>query len=948
VTLIDGKCAVRVLTTLLAGTLVLALLCPGAAAATGGGPETLIQAYVSARHLPAGSVAGIRAGSLQTASVSGANWAIADFTPSASAAPGVQAEFQDGASTGIFRQVNGEPWRLVQIGPYGCGRDLPAGLRQAWGLPAPAICQAAATQRTAASRALAQAGAARTLGQTIAHVALGQVGVGDAPAVTSFNGVDCDPYSALVGALSPNADGCGFNTGFNLQDENEDWCSDFAKWAWQQAGVTADMSTINAGAGSFYDWGLARGETLTADGGKPAAGDAVVFFPPGRIGSPAYGDHVGIVTAVNPGGTVNLVNGDFLGKSNISVQYDTKVKLTPWAAQIWGPGEQWVLIAPPAGAQPPAPTVVISGPHAGVTGTVTSLSARGTVRGGSITQYQWTFGDGRTANQAGPDVSTIFPGTGIYPVTLTASSSLHTVVTRTWDVGVTGASSAVTSLPSDAVWYSTTPTSQYLFLPTAAGGLAAESWDGVEGSSWLQQAIPGQLGGAVTALAYPDPDVGDAMTPHAYFRSSAGTLGETYLGTAGWTTQTLAGQPEQGSALAATTQAGPGVTGTTGITGITGVTGVGPAVFYFDGAGQLSQTAEVGTGWTTSTLSGPATTDPESLALADTGSGVEVFYLAASGTLTVTSGSGSSSIPSPYGVAADSPLAAITTGAGQASVFFADTQGTLAEATQSGGGGGGRGGDWVVHELPGTTAGTALAATTDLLGSGSVGQEVFSLSPGSQPAVTSWNGQQWQTSALPGTATSILAASAYPVPGQPQQLFLSDGPAALRLDESTAPGGSGSVWTTTALPDTAATLADRVLLYAATAADGTSARAAASAAGLPARAVTESFSVAWAAALSGNYLVIAVGQAGVDALDFNQCGWADPSGEGAGGTPFYLSGEPLDRLPGVDAYENAAGTSQTPKLAADLAYYATHGALPAGVARLPARAVPQHACAGKA
>jgi hypothetical protein len=937
VTLIDSKYAARAWTTLLAGTLVLALSCPVAAAATGVGAGTLIQAYVSGRHLPAGSVAGIRAGSLQTASVSGVNWATADFTPSASA-PGVQAEFQDGASMGIFRQVNGEPWHLVQIGPYGCDRDLPAGLRQAWRLPAPAICQAAiTTQHSAASRALAQAGPARTMGQTIAHVALGQVGVGDAPAVTSFDGVDCDPYSALVGALSPNADGCGFNAGFNVQDENEDWCSDFAKWVWQQAGVTADMSTINAAAGSFYDWGLAQGDPLTADRGTPAAGDAVVFFPPGHIGSPAYGDHVGIVTGVNSGGTVNLVNGDFLGKSNISVQYDSKVKLTSWAAQIWGPGEQWVLIAPPGGAQMPAPAVVITGPHVGVTGSVTSLSAQGTVRGGSITQYQWTFGDGRTANQAGPRVSTVFPGTGIYPVTMTATSSLHTVLTRTWDVDVVGASSAVTSVPSDAVWYSTTPISQYLFLPTAAGqgvGLAAESWDGVQGSGWLQQAVPGQLGGGqrggeVTALAYPDPAAGDAMTPHAYFRSSAGTLGETYLGTSGWTTQTLAGQPEQGSALAATTQVGPG--------------GIGgdPAVFYFDGTGQLSQTAAAGTGWTTSTLSGPATTDPGSLALAATGSGVQVFYLAASGVLTVASGSGSSSIPSPYGVAADSPLAAITTGADQTSVFFADAHGTLAEAT-------GSGGTWVVRELPGTTAGTALAATTDLLGSGSAGQEVFSLSPGGRPAVTSWNGQQWQTSAMPGTATSILAASAYPVPGQPQQLFLADGAGALRLDESTAPGGSGSAWTTTTLPDTVATLADRVLLYAATAADGTSARAAASAAGLPAGAVTESFSAAWAATLSGNYLVIAVGQAALDALYFNQCGWADPSGEGAGGTPFYLSGEPLDRLPGVDEYENAAGTSQTPALAADLAYYATHAALPAGVTRLPARAVPQHACAGKA
>jgi hypothetical protein len=878
---------------------------------------TLVRAYVSGRHLPAGSVAGIRAGSLRTTSAAGVNWAIADFTPSASATAGVQADFQDGASTGIFTETPGQPWQLIRTGPPACGRGLPAGLGQV-------ICQAAiSTQRSAASAALTQAGApaasqaasqagsAGALGQSIARIALGQVGVGDAPAVTGFGGVDCDPYSALVGALSPNADGCGYNTGLGVADENEDWCSDFAKWVWQHAGVTTDMSALNAGAASFYGWGLGQHETMPADGGTPAAGDAVVFFPPGRI-SASYADHVGIVTAVNPGGTVNLVNGDFLGTSNITVQYATKVSLTSWAAQIWGPGEQWVLVGPPAGVQPPAPAATISGPHVAVTGTAASFSASGTVPGGSVTQYQWTFGDGRTANQAGSHVSTVFPGSGSYPVTMTATSSRGTSLTRTWNVDVIGASSAVTSVPSDAVWYSTTPVGQYLFLPTPAGGLAVET---SEGSGWLQQAIPGSPSGGVTALAYPDPAADDAMTPHAYFRSSGGTLAQTYLGGAGWTTQPLAGQPEQGSALAATTQAGQDPQG--------------PAVFYFNAAGQLSETAAKGTSWVTSTLAGPATSDAGSLTLADTASGPQVFYLAAPGTLTVASGSGRpTAISSPYGVAADSPLSAITTRSGQASVFFTDQRGKLAEATQAAKG-------WTVAELPGTTVPTALAALN------SPDQEVFSVTGGGQPAVTAWNGQQWQTTALPGPATGIEAVSAYP----DQELFLADG-TGLSLDQGTAPGAA---WTATTLPDSAATLADRVLLYAATSADDTSAVRAASAAGLPATAVTESFGTAWAATLSGNYLVIAVGPAAVDALYYNTCGWANPSGDGAGGTPFSLAGEPLNRLPAADSYEDAAAATagQTPALAADLAYYASHGALPGGVTKLPSQAGPRRACAGE-
>jgi hypothetical protein len=881
-------------------------------------------------------VAGIRARSLHTASVAGVKWAIADFTPSASDAAKVKGEFQDGASTGIFRQKRDKPWRLVQTGPYGCGRGLPAGLSQAWGLPAPIICQAAlTTQRSAATAARSKAGEAHTVGQSIASIALGQVGVSSAPVVTSFNGVDCDPYTTLDGSLSPNADGCGLDSHFKVEDENEFWCADFARWVWAQAGVTTDASALTAGAGSFYEWGLAQHESIKADKGTPAAGDAVVFFPPGALSS--YADHVGIVAGVNSGGTINLVNGDYLGKSNISVEYDTKVNLTKYAAQIWGPGEQWVLVTPPTGSQRPAPVPVISSSHVAVAGTVASFKVSGTVSGGSVTSYQWTFGDGRNTNEAGSSVSTIFPSAGTYTVTVTATSSFGTIATRTWNIDVLAASSTATSIPSDAVWYSTTPIGQYIFLPTAAGGLAAESSDG---ATWLQQAIPGQpgTGGEVTALAYPDPAVSDALTPHAYFRSASGTLAQTYLGSAGWTTHTLAGQPEAGSALAATTAGDPPGTGTSGSGGSV------PAVFYFGASGQLSESNEQGSSWVTGTLPGPDATDATSLALANTAAGgaagVEVFYLGTKGALTVASGTSSgwksATISSSYGVGADTPLSAVSTGPAQASVFFVDGKGLLAEATQSGSG-------WTVHQLSGTSSTTSLVATSDVLSSGSPGWDVFWLTRGGQPAVTAQNSQ---TTMLPGTATSIPSVSAFPA-GQPLELFLADG-ATLRLDHSTAPGDS---WTATTLPDTEVTLADRVLLYAATSGDDTSARHAATAAGLPTSAVTESFSTAWAATLSGNYLVIAVGAAADDALYYNACGWSDPSDEGAGGTPFALAAsEPLDKLPGVAYYEDgaAATTSQTPARATDLAYYAVHGKLPAGVTKLPAQANPAGNCSGSA
>jgi len=188
---------------------------------------------------------------------------------------------------------------------------------------------------------------------------------------------------------------------------------------------------------------------------------------------------------------------------------------------------------------------------------------------------------------------------------------------------------------------------------------------------------------------------------------------------------------------------------------------------------------------------------------------------------------------------------------------------------------------------------------------------------------------------------SPTADSVYP--GQPAELFLAGG-ATPRLDAE-----SGPAWTAATLPGTAATLAERMLLYAAAPGDLASARRAALAAGVPASGVTGSFSTAWAAALNGNYLVIAVGPAANDALYFNTCGWADPSGESAGGTPFVLSSTPLNQVPGVDSYQDAAAATvaQTPRLTAALAYYATHGKLPAGMTKLPGAAAPARVCSGQ-
>jgi hypothetical protein len=922
-----------------------------AAASTGTGPATetsLGQAFEAGRHIPGSDIAGIRPGTLHTGTAAGAEWAIASFTPSVSAGKQAAAGFQDGAATGVF-EYRGGTWRLVTTGPYGCGDGLPATLKTAWGLADPAACTGTAvTQRAAAQRALSALPATQAgLDQSIASIALGQVGVGDTPAAGGF-ALDCDPYSTLTAGFSANSDGCGHDGTFNVEDENETWCADFTKWVWEQAGVTTDMNTLNAGSVSFYDWAQQQGEPLAADTGTPAVGDSIVFFEPGLVG--VYADHVGIVTSVNPDGTIDMVNGDFLGSTNVHVEYDTNISLTSWAT-MWGPGEEWFIVTPPAGAQQPAPTATMSGPRTAVTGTDSVFRAHGSERGGSVSAYYWTFGDGRTTNATGPDVTHVYSEAGTYTASVTVTSSSGTITTLTRNVTVLGASSAVAAVPSNSVWFATTPVDEYMFV-RSAGGLAADTWDG---ASWLQVAVPGDpsTAGGIAALSYPDPAADDAMTPHAYFRAADGSLAQTYPGTSGWVTEDLPGQPADNGNIVATTSAG------------------GPEVFYEDSAGRLAESSEQSGTWTTSTLvpGGPAIS-PASLALAGTASGPVLFAVGPAGTIRAVSDDGGSwasrGIPAETRASGLGSLAALTTSSGQAAVVYVDSRGgRLAEAAESDGTTAGK---WNVTGLPGSPApGGGLAATTYLLPSavtgpfgsfpqppgsltpsgpaGPLGTEAFYRTASGAPAVAFDDGTGWRTAALPGTADAITGASAYPVAYQPIQLF---GSTAGGLTGDTASGAPSGTWTTQALPGTPAAFADRVMLYAATPADEVAALSAAAAAGLPAGQVTTSFATAWDDTLSGSYLLFAVGQAAINALEYNTCGWDNPSADIAGSTPFDYVTRPLNVLiPAGLFMDGAASTaSLTPQRATGLAYYAVHGTLPPGVTSVPAAAAPARACSG--
>jgi hypothetical protein len=342
------------------------LMTPPASAATPGttvsaaGRARLTAAYAAFRHIPVSDVAGIQTGSIHAAMVSGREWATASFLPARKISLKVQVGFQDGGSIGVFTRRGHTAWTMRSVGgePFPCGKVVSAAVRAAWGLKTPAACAPAARR---APRMTPQAETGTTA--SVATVALSQVGRGDTPASVDWS-QDCNPYSALVGA-GASTDGCGADPNFNVVDENELWCADFSKWVWEQAGVTTDLSTLNAGATSFAKWAQDQGESTAFDSGAPAVGDAIVFYQPGvpvAVGSTA--DHVGLIVGVDSSnGTVDIVNGDFMGSSNITVQDSGYVSVQSWADSIWltstqradGEHEQWVLVSPklPVGSTSP-------------------------------------------------------------------------------------------------------------------------------------------------------------------------------------------------------------------------------------------------------------------------------------------------------------------------------------------------------------------------------------------------------------------------------------------------------------------------------------------------------------------------------------------------------------------------------------------------------------------
>ena len=136
--------------------------------------------------------------------------------------------------------------------------------------------------------------------QRIVALAKSQVGYRTEPANSYCNKFSADWDAGTAGCPSG--------------ESSEEWCADFAAWAWHQAGVPFSYgygpAEINGAAVSFYEWGVANGDWHPATSGYVASpGDVAVYGL--SLGADPSAVHVAIVTEDAPGQSgPDVVNGD--------------------------------------------------------------------------------------------------------------------------------------------------------------------------------------------------------------------------------------------------------------------------------------------------------------------------------------------------------------------------------------------------------------------------------------------------------------------------------------------------------------------------------------------------------------------------------------------------------------------------------------------------------------
>jgi len=155
--------------------------------------------------------------------------------------------------------------------------------------------------------------AGMSLRQRIVAIAESQVGYSTQPA-NSY----CNKFSAYWDAGTANCPN---------GETSEEWCADFAAWAWKIAGVPIvygyDPNEINGAVVSFYEWGLANGRWHPLSSGYVAsAGDVAIY---GLSRSTRSAVHAAIVTSDTreaKGPDVVNGDGDRTGFSDVEIGVD--------------------------------------------------------------------------------------------------------------------------------------------------------------------------------------------------------------------------------------------------------------------------------------------------------------------------------------------------------------------------------------------------------------------------------------------------------------------------------------------------------------------------------------------------------------------------------------------------------------------------------------------------
>jgi hypothetical protein len=135
-------------------------------------------------------------------------------------------------------------------------------------------------QAASASSAPLSAGAAGLAAVAAARTQVGQAemppGSNDSPRIAEYRGA---VQGAVVGP----------------------WCADFASWCAAQAGIPLGENGEGfQSVGAIWEWAERTGRAIPASEGSPRPGDLIVW------GS----DHVGIVEAVDPDGTIHTIEGN--------------------------------------------------------------------------------------------------------------------------------------------------------------------------------------------------------------------------------------------------------------------------------------------------------------------------------------------------------------------------------------------------------------------------------------------------------------------------------------------------------------------------------------------------------------------------------------------------------------------------------------------------------------